>query len=255
MYTVKYSVLKYKTDMYLNEEINVAVAFHLLSDSDAYEKKEVQLMSRMNRLFTFNDELNKKFTKIYLKSIKDDWEKSLNNIFSNYDKFEDYTGRYVNNFQFKSVITKIFQNKKEAENFMSATWKHFLHYSNNQEDRMTKEKRNKYVKTMLENEFNNYVEEHKKIKSVYGDIIADFKINLPDNQIWIKYLNNSSDVKDLRSYLFLAKKVGEKIYFVTKEKDNPTLNKIIDLVDKDTAELIKETNIDEFIANLSQGSY
>lgn len=39
MYTVKYSVLKYKTDMYLNEEINVAVAFHLLSDSDAYEKR------------------------------------------------------------------------------------------------------------------------------------------------------------------------------------------------------------------------
>ena len=117
MYTVKYSVLKYKTDMYLNEEINVAVAFHLLSDSDAdaYEKKEVHLMSKMNRLFTFNDELNKKFTKIYLKSIKDDWEKSLNNIFNNYDEFEDYTGRYVNNFQFKPIIKKMFKNKKEAE--------------------------------------------------------------------------------------------------------------------------------------------
>ena len=108
---------------------------------------------------------------------------------------------------------------------------------------------------MLENEFNDYVEEHKKINSPYGNIIADFKINLPDNRIWIKYLNNSSDVKDLRSYLFLAEKFGEKIYFVTKENDNSTLNNIINLVDTDTAELIKETNIDELIANLSQNSY
>ena len=113
MYTVKYSVLKYKTDMYLNEEINVAVAFHLLSDSDAdaYEKRS-SFNVKMNRLFTFNDELNKKFTKIYLKSIKDDWEKSLNNIFNNYDEFEDYTGRYVNNFQFKPIIKKTFKIKR-----------------------------------------------------------------------------------------------------------------------------------------------
>lgn len=249
MYTVEYSILKYKTDMLLEEEINVAVAFNLKFEEGDF--KEFYLLENRNRLYTFNDELNKEITNIYLESIKNEWLSSENNLLEKNKSFKDFTSRYVNNFKFNKILKNTFLNENDALDFVKTTWKHYLHYSLTKTKRLSNRKRSDYVGNVLKNSFKDSVIVDKQFKSAFGDIKTDFQISLNDENIIIKYLNEKTAIRDLRSYSFIAEHTGNKMFFIVNDKSNSTLNNIINVRGNNNIQLIKEDEIDNLVKQLS----
>ncbi|HDM3012211.1 TPA: hypothetical protein PZ073_002790, partial [Staphylococcus aureus] len=95
MYKVKYSSFNYYPDILLISNIAVGVIFQI-EGNNGYYANEFNLMQRKNKLFSFDEELDKDFTKMFLKSIRE-------NFLNFKGEIKEFTRFYVNNFKFTNI--------------------------------------------------------------------------------------------------------------------------------------------------------
>ncbi|WP_105798870.1 hypothetical protein [Staphylococcus aureus] len=119
MYKVKYSSFNYYPDILLISNIAVGVIFQI-EGNNGYYANEFNLMQRKNKLFSFDEELDKDFTKMFLKSIRE-------NFLNFKGEIKEFTRFYVNNFKFTNIQIRNFDSLDEAKAFIEDTTKYILH--------------------------------------------------------------------------------------------------------------------------------
>ncbi|MGL4521802.1 MAG: hypothetical protein ACRCWQ_04570 [Bacilli bacterium] len=201
------------------ENIYVAVAFHA---PETNERKFI-CMDNLSRLFVFDDELNRQYTKEFIKGIKHDW---LEN--EAYENLNEYTRYFVNEYYFGRVTTT------NAEDFSSTCVeiaKILLHNGNQPENRLSKQERKEKIQTYIP------IEEIKldhKIKGKYNDDMQ-FNYTIQDaqkQQYSIKQLSEHTNIGHCRNLrMFIEDNEKEKIIIVIAKE----------LLDKPFAKYLQET--------------
>ncbi|MDJ1110608.1 hypothetical protein [Macrococcus sp. S115] len=193
MYQVKYSSINYYPDVFLLSNIVVGVFFEITSND--YYKKTVKFISQKEKLYTFDDELDKEFTEYFLDGLEDQFVNS--NV-----SLEEYKKVYANNFKFSKTVNTNFESLKEVESFVDDTKKYILHIGLPKESRLNDKDRKRYISNYIINKYEN--PNIKKSKTIKGFIdkdnaTFDFYINNNDEHIAYKIINKSNQA------LFTAK--------------------------------------------------
>ncbi len=137
MYKVKYSSFNYYPDILLISNIAVGVIFQI-EGNDGYYANEFNLMQRKNKLFSFDEELDKDFTKMFLKSIRE-------NFLNFKGEIKEFTRFYVNNFKFTNIQIRNFDSLDEAKAFIEDTTKYILHPTQEAGNKMTEAEKREYI--------------------------------------------------------------------------------------------------------------
>ncbi|QHW36503.1 hypothetical protein GZH82_03550 [Staphylococcus ursi] len=214
MYKVKYASLNYYPDVLLISNIAVAVVFQV--DGTSYHKNHFNIMPKINKLFTFDDELNPKFTKLLLNSIKE-------SVLNFKGELSDFTFNYVNNFKFTSIESQTFNDLKQVEKFIENTTRYILHTSMNEDKKMTEDEKKEYITTYLKQRFAKVRKSYRVIgKNKKDNITFDFMaVDESGQNIGFKIINKSNQAMySIRSFAMHAMINKENLTFILDEDMN-----------------------------------
>lgn len=205
MITLEYSRLQYKPAVTEEELIYIGLATHLYDNNNNLDLRKVEIVEDKKRLYTFNDELDKNVINIILSRIKNEWEE--NNLFTaqkSYATFNEFTRRYVSNFNFSPIEKMNFNTVEDAEKFISDTSRYILNYSIDKSDRMSRQEKEDYLNAVFSAKYEN-VNKHKQVEanSTEDKITFDFVIQdtYSNKNVYIKKLNvNNQTINTVRSY-------------------------------------------------------
>lgn len=205
MITVEYSKLQYKPSVTEEELIYVGLATHLYDDTYKIDEREVEIIKNKNRLYSFNDELDKNVINIILDAIKREWESdNLLSSHNNYSSFNEFTRRHVSNFNFSPIEKAVFDTLEMAKKFIEDTVRYLLNYSIDKKDRMSTAEKDNYLKNIFTSRYEN-VSKNKKIlaKETKEKVTFDFVISdkSSERDVYIKELNVNNQLNHtMRSY-------------------------------------------------------
>lgn len=205
MITVEYSILQYKPTITEDELIYVGLATHLYDEGYNIDYRNVHIIEDKKRLYSFNDELDKSLINIILTSIKNEWEYyDLLSSERNYSSLNEFTRRYVANFNFSSIENMYFETVEEADKFIDETVRYILNYSLDKKKRMSEKEKEDYLDKVLSVHYEE-VKKNKQIeaKKTEEKITFDFVIsdNISNENVYIKKLNvNTQTINTVRSY-------------------------------------------------------
>lgn len=222
---VQYSILRYRSDIYIGENLNIAIAFHNLSTGE----RDYSVIPQMRRLWAFDDELDTEFTKISIEGFKADWEGDVN--FNDYKDLEDFTSYFVNEFYHDGVPITETDN---YEKFKKDTVHFYLSKSFARENRMNDNERNEYISEYLKSG-SVYFRKQKGFKSDFGDELNfDYYLETEGNvKIAIKRINiGLKALSTLRSLLFYCEhnKLNLKIGVMLNKNVEKTEDKSYELI-------------------------
>lgn len=194
---VKYAIMQYVPNSERDERINVAVTLH--SPEDNY--LETVIISNWRRLAEFDDELDIKFMKVYLNSIKEQFEINLSadaNIqkdISNIYLLDNLTRFYINQFVFKMNELDIVDS---CDIFLEKLRQNFLYYDDDKTHRVSKKDSKKFFEELLRGKSIQY-EKKNLIGNYQEKINIDYKIG----EEYYKFI--SFDETNVDSYIPIIK--------------------------------------------------
>lgn len=150
MITLEYARLQNKPSVTEDELIYIGLATNLYDEKNNIDIREVEIVEEKKRLYTFNDELDKNVINIILSSIKNEWEE--NDLFSEqkkYETFNEFTRRYVSNFNFSPIEEMTFNTLEAAKKFIKDTSRYILNYSIDKSDRMSRQEKKRLFKLCI----------------------------------------------------------------------------------------------------------
>jgi len=209
VYKVKYSSFNYYPDILLISNIAVGVIFQI-EGNNGYYANEFNLMQRKNKLFSFDEELDKDFTKMFLKSIRE-------NFLNFKGEIKEFTRFYVNNFKFTNIQIRNFDSLDEAKAFIEDTTKYILHPTQEAGNKMTEAEKREYINNYLLKTFStvqkSYVFKGAKNRD---KITVDFMVeDHTGKKIGYKVINNSPQALfNIRSYVAHAWFNKENLTFI-----------------------------------------
>lgn len=214
-----YSILQYRPNIALTENIYVAVAFHA---PETNERKFIR-MDNLARLFVFDDELNRQYTKDFLKGVELDWLETFE-----HENLNAYTRYFVNEYYFDSVKTATVEDFSKA---CIEIAKMLLHNGNQQENRLSKQERKEKIQTYIP------IEEIKIDHKIKGKFNDDMQFNYiiqdaQKQQYSVKQLGEHTNIGHCRNLrMFIEDNEMEKIIIVIAKE----------WIDKPFAKYLQET--------------
>lgn len=199
MYTVEYSILQYSPDFFVDESINVGIAFYIVEKDERY----FELMQRKSRLFAFDDELDKEFTTATLNGIKEDWT-NKDSVFDSHKNLRSFVKYFVNEFHFSTIKSQ--RDISNPDEFINKTTRLFLGLSMDKKDRLTKNESLAYISTYFKDDMFPSITHHTEKGRLGDNMHFDLFANSShDVSVGIKLLKNDShSVTHLRSWLHFA---------------------------------------------------
>lgn len=198
MYTVKYSIFSYYPDIYLKSNMAVGVAFQI--NAEDYYENMMYLINKKRKLMNFDDEIEDlEIINFFLEGVE-------NEFLTFNGPIENYTKRFVNNFKFEQLETKICATISEAKEFIDKTYRYILHLGLDKKDRLKDNDRKHYVQSYLESKY----EKIYSRKVVHGlnkldKMTPDFVAIKNNEEYLYKFINNSNtSVHNARSYILYA---------------------------------------------------
>ena len=204
MYKVQYASFNYYPDIRLISNIAVGVIFQIENEDGYYENK-LNLMQRKSKLFSFDEELDASFIKLFLNGVK-------HNFLNFKGDLKDFTRFYVNNFKFTPVQHRTFKNLKETNSFIKDTTRYILHPSQELKNKMSESEKNEYINNYLLNSFDKVEKSFVFQGNRSSDkITVDFMVeDEKGTRIGYKVVNKSAQAMfNIRSYVAHALINGE----------------------------------------------
>ena len=233
MNKIKYCSLKYYNSIFSEECLCIGVLFYNLTT------KEVTFnhIKNFQRLRSFDDEVDMRFMKLYLASIKDEVENNIFNYNSVFD-LEKYTTTYVNEFRFSEV--NFSENEDEA--FISNMTKLYLKFDYDKKERLEKTTEIRYIREALKAasvEFNSkpvigtrkenigfdlQTSEYAMKIFSFGD--KDLSRLIPSAKLWAY---NAMDIKAYKKTIFL---------YDAEVVDSPEFNTVMSILGEHAYKLL-----------------
>lgn len=226
MYTVKYSIFSYYPDIYLKSNMAVGVAFQI--NAEDYYENMMYLINKKRKLINFDDEIEDlEIINFFLEGVE-------NEFLTFNGPIENYTKRFVNNFKFEQLETKICSTISEAKEFVDKTYRYILHLGLDKKDRLKDNDRKHYVQSYLESKYEKIysrkvVHGLNKLDKMTPDFVA-----VKDNEEYLyKFINNSNtSVHNARSYILDASQNNVNLTLIL-EDDMVEVKKFLNQLSKD----------------------
>lgn len=211
MYTVKYSILSYYPDIYLKSNMAVGTAFQV--ESDYYLENMMYVIDKKSKIVSFDDEIEDlEIINFFLEGVE--------NEFLTYNgSIENYTKKFVNNFKFEQVETKIFSTISEAKKFVEKTYKYILHLGLEKKRRLKDNDRRHYVQSYLKSKYDKiYLRKVINGSNVLDKMTSDF-IGVKDGKQYLyKFINNSkASIHNARSYILYASENDANLILILED--------------------------------------
>ncbi|WP_436952874.1 hypothetical protein [Staphylococcus shinii] len=226
MYTVKYSIFSYYPDIYLKSNMAVGVAFQI--NAEDYYENMMYLINKKRKLMNFDDEIEDlEIINFFLEGVE-------NEFLTFNGPIENYTKRFVNNFKFEQLETKICATISEAKEFIDKTYRYILHLGLDKKDRLKDNDRKHYVQSYLESKY----EKIYSRKVVHGlnkldKMTPDFVAIKNNEEYLYKFINNSNtSVHNARSYILYASQNNVNLTLIL-EDDMVEVKEFLNQLSKD----------------------
>lgn len=167
MNKIEYAVLSYYPSIIATENKNVGIAFHNI-DTD---EREFYIITKWNKLHSFDDEMDIDFMKLNLKGIKNRIESNISN-FKEAFNLSNFARHYVNELRFSKVQCV---ETDYVDEFIMQTKKIHLRSDFDKKERLNTNEELKYIKKFIKASYPEYSDQ--PIRGKYEENIAfDYKI-------------------------------------------------------------------------------
>lgn len=238
--TLKYSVLRYVPHIDSGESINIGI---LISDIDC-KYKEFYYTSNLNRIKSFDDEVNIRRLKSYLNSMTKDVEMLDFNSFN----IDNYVRFYINSINFADVTLLKYDDIKDA---ILSLKKLYLRYDFDKKNRSTRSEDKKLLLNIVKSNYKKELLDNKVTGKysediTYDIVTKDFCVKFFD----IKSRNISSFINQAKVWIVNGKNEKRKSYVVYRyeEMNNDSRFNIISNIFKDSkTKFIEMSDFDKIL--------